>query len=40
MSERIYNFQDILYFNYYTEEDYEFDKFMKDCTNKEQVVYW
>ena len=23
MSERIYNFQDILYFNYYTEEDYE-----------------
>lgn len=23
MSERIYNFQDILYLNYYTEEDYE-----------------
>lgn len=19
---------------------YEFDKFMKDCTNPEQVVYW
>ena len=23
MSERVYNFQDILYLNYYTEEDYE-----------------
>ena len=23
MSERVYNFQDILYVNYYTEEDYE-----------------